>query len=440
MEILNSREVATLFWVALFAIFVLWRTETRQSALHVVRAFFQRQIITVVVLLFGYLILTVWLLQSVGLWDASQIKVTVLWALFAGGASLFRTASESRSTEPQFFRSWVSDNLKIVAVVEFIATSHTFPFVVEIVLIPILAIITTMVTIAEHKPEQQPVARILNALLATFGAFVVIYTVYMIASDFGGFANARTVKDFYTPPLLSLLVIPFLYGLHAYASYEQAFLRLGFTFKDDKLRVYAKRKAIFSFGLDFETLRRWTRNAAIENPMDREEIRRLIREVKRARKQEANPPIVAPEDGWSPFLACGFLVDEDLKTGDYHRAHDEWYASSPYLEIGDGILPDNIAYYVEGDENTAKRLKLVLNVNNPSNAITSEERFVALAYTLIAGAFDSIDIDDVIDRIFSDENTVTMDNGRSISLSRQDWQGGIKGGYEKRFLIEQISA
>ena len=89
---------------------------------------------------------------------------------------------------------------------------------------------------------------------------------------------------------------------------------------------------------------------------------------------------------------------------------------------------------------TAKQLELVLNVNNPDNAAASEEKFVALAHALIGRAFDGVEMGDIINRVFADGNACTVENGRSIDLMRQDWQGGIKGGYEKKFIIEQIVA
>jgi hypothetical protein len=402
-----------------------------------VRAFFRRQIIIIFALLFGYISLTVWLLQSVRLWDASQIKITLLWSLLAGTASLFRVASSTGSSETHLFRSWISENLRILIFVEFIATLYTFPLAVELVLIPAVAIIAGMAAIAEYKPEHKPVLRILNTLLASFGAFLVIYAVYQIVSDFDSFANADTMMAFYTPPLLSFLIVPFLYGVHVYVSYQNAFLRIDFVFKDSDLRSYAKRRAVISFGPCFELLRRWLRNVTVERPESRRAINQCIRNVKKIRKREKDPPAVAPEDGWSPFLACEFLVGEGLKTGDYHQSFGEWYAASPYLEIGEGILPDNIAYYVEGDEHTAKRLKLVLNVNNPEGEATSEAKLFAIARILVSLAFERSGLDDVVDRLFADDSAYTILDSRSIKLTRQNWEGGIKGGYDKRFIIEQ---
>jgi hypothetical protein len=61
---------------------------------------------------------------------------------------------------------------------------------------------------------------------------------------------------------------------------------------------------------------------------------------------------------------------------------DEWWASSPYLEIGDAIMPNNLAYYVDGHEAVATTLKLVLNVNAPETAQKARCSFLEIARIL----------------------------------------------------------
>ena len=51
-----------------------------------------------------------------------------------------------------------------------------------------------------------------------------------------------------------------------------------------------------------------------------------------------------------------------------------WGADSSYLEIGSGILPNNIAYYIDGTEKAAKKLKLKMNINLPEEATEEQVR------------------------------------------------------------------
>lgn len=69
---------------------------------------------------------------------------------------------------------------------------------------------------------------------------------------------------------------------------------------------------------------------------------------------------------------CDYLRDSSLPTrGWVNQYDDEYGCSSDYLKIGsDSPLSNNIAYYVEGDSNSANSAKLVMNINN--NLITHD--------------------------------------------------------------------
>lgn len=55
---------------------------------------------------------------------------------------------------------------------------------------------------------------------------------------------------------------------------------------------------------------------------------------------------------------------------------------SNYIDISpdDGIrLPNNLAYYVQGTENTVNELKVVLNVNNENYKKKAKDEFIAMS-------------------------------------------------------------
>lgn len=79
---------------------------------------------------------------------------------------------------------------------------------------------------------------------------------------------------------------------------------------------------------------------------------------------------VAPGGGWRPQEACAYLADvPGLRTNTYKSLYEaDFGCFSRYKSLdGEGAaLPNNLAYYVEGDARRALRLKLVLNVNVPA--------------------------------------------------------------------------
>lgn len=433
---LNSREIAILVWIAATAIWLLSTPKYRRSLHDLAKHFLKRQIVGVLSALYAYVAVVIWLLYSIRLWDHSQLENTIIWSVTVGVASLFRL--NSITDDPHFFRKAVKDNLTLILLIEFVVSFYTFHVAIELVLIPIVVLITAMAALAELKHEHRIVANVLNNVLALAGAGMIIYALWRLGRNLGGFATKDTFRDFYVPPLLSLLLLPFLYLLKLYAVYESVFARLR-SIKARNVRTYARWHAVLAFGVDLDFLRRWARSVAIFEPHDREEVRGLIREATELRKRERNPPGVPPAAGWSPYYANKFLTSEGLVPGDYHRTFGGWFASTPYLPIGSGLLPDNLAYYMEGDDVAVKLLKLVLNVNNPKDPRASEQRFLAAARALVRNALGDKNGRALGDQLLSAVDARTCVAGKEITLSRNNWRGGIEGGYSRELYIEQRS-
>jgi hypothetical protein len=425
---LNTREVAILMWATAALILCLVSDKLRRSLVDVIRAFFQRKFITIIVLLYLYISFVVALIWSLGLWEWDQLKNTLIFSVAVGIASLLRLPSIR--DDLNLYRHWIADNLRIIVVVEFVVTFHTFNIAIELVLIPLFALFGGMLAVGATDKKYSAVVRFLNGLTATFGFFLIGYAVYAIASEPESFWSWQTLRDFYTPIILSFLLLPFIQVLHIYTTYETLFIHLERVLSDKDLRFYAKRRAILAFGPSNVLLNRWKRHIFVHRPKDRSDIDCSIREIVNARQRENYPHEVARSEGWSPYVAKDFLRKDGFVTSDYHRAYDEWFASSPYKELGDGIIPDNVAYYIEGDELIAKRLKLVLHVNNPKNSRDSRRQFRQLVQTLTDAAIGGYQLPNEMDHF------EMCADGKRLIMRRADWKGGIVGGYDIKFQIE----
>lgn len=425
---LNSREIAALFWLAVVFLVCVFHPKIRPSLLSVARAFFQRQIIIVIGLLVLYVVLLVWGLSSHSLWGWDQLKNTIIWSLAVGFVALFQIPGIAE--KPRFFRDWIGDNLRVIILVEFLINFYTLPLLGEFFLLPFVTFVVGMIAVGERDEQYRRVVNLLNTVLALMGLGLLAYTGYMALDDFENFVSMQSLRDLYTPVLLSLLFIPFIFVMHVFMSYDTEFRTIELYIPDEKLRRFAKIRALLSFGPSITLLRRWTRNLGTQRPDDKDGIRQSIKEVKVARQREKNPEPIPASQGWSPNIAKDYLAEAGLVSGDYHRSFDEWFASTPYLELGEGLMPDNLAYYIEGDELTATRLKLVLNINNPANPADSELRFREVGQMLLNNAMPGHHLETDMSEL-----SVSVENWR-IQVTEEKWEGGIRGGYTKRLVID----
>ena len=199
---------------------------------------------------------------------------------------------------------------------------------------------------------------------------------YQLIVDIGGFAQEKTLYDFFIPPLLTILYLPFIFALLVYMSYEDAMLRVNFSIENKWHRTFAKFLVMVAFNVRLELLERWRSSLHMNNIQSFRDVWNSVVKIFRMRTMERNPKPVDIKDGWSPYEAKDVLSSLVFKAGYYKELFDgEWHASSPYVEIGDGAIPNNIAYYLDGDDHAARVLKLNMHINEVSNAPEAHERF-----------------------------------------------------------------
>jgi hypothetical protein len=429
---LSNREIATLIWLIVFAVGVFSYTNMWQSFYHALKAFCAPQILTPLAAAFTYIAASLFFLSAVGIWEWASLKTSVIWALTFALVAVFDV---NRITEDSmYFRKTLRDIFSATAIVVFVMELHSFSLLAELVLLPLMSAVGLAYAMSKTQPEWKSVRNLLEFILTIICLWIFIYKIYQITLDFRKLNTEDTAKEFFIPILLSLMFLPFIYCLSVYETYEKTFRRIRSRIDDPSLQNYARWQAILHFRTDLDFLRRWARHVALSYISDRENIKQSIRHIKAVKKREKNPPTVAEKDGWSPHIAKNFLLEAGLSTNDYYFSYDGWYASSPYKEIGDAIMQDNIAYYLEGNETAVMCLKLKLNVNNPDTPTDSLKQFFDLAKLLLSKALG----EQQAKKITWKMGTHTTQEGNHVSLIRQDWNGSIKGGYDLILSVAKV--
>lgn len=440
MDILNNREIAIALWLLAISIYILSASrmvEVRKSFRNLLSAFFVKQIISVLSLMIAYVVTVIYFLSELDLWNIGQLKNTLFWCASVGFMSLFKL--ESIKKDKSFFKHSVIDNLKLLAILQFIVSVYTFPIWVEVLLVPVLVIISAMLAIAERDKKYHQVKVLLEYCLAFFGIILIAYTLYMLTVNFVEFGNEKTAYDFFVPPLLTLCYLPFVFAMLVYSTYEQVFIRLQFSIKRRLYRNLAKLYAIALFNVRMSLLERWSYQIARVNIESHEDLIESFRHLFRVRSAERYPKDVPSELGWNPYKAKEFLSREGLVTGFYNRVfEEEWCALSPMVDFGDGIIPANIAYYVEGAEEAANSLKLNVCVNDVSDSQIAREKLLDLANVLSLSSLSQSLSDRMKNAILRGTPYSETCGNKTISLSMDVWPNHRLNGYDIKFVVSSI--
>jgi hypothetical protein len=440
VDILNNRQWALVIWFFAFIIFALFSSrmnEERESFKKLLKVFFVKAIISTSALMIIYTAAIVFVLFKIGLWESHQLKNTIIWAVSVGAVSLFKVAT--REKKSHIFKDLVLANLKLVAIVQFIVNVYTFGLFIEILIIPVVLVLGGMSALPKIDKKYRSLERIINNIMGAFGTILIVYTIYMLVTNFGEFAKKQTIYDFCIPPLLTVMYFPFLFLMMILITYESIFFRLQYFINDLNLRRFAKIYSIFRFHLRINLLERWTSFLSTQDVLSRDDIKKSIDHIYKLVSVERNPPIVPLQEGWSPYLAKQFLRDEGLETGYYHPiGQEEWYASSKLINVGDDIIPNNISYYVDGNENIAKSVEIVVSIYSKESASMAHSKLRSSAKTILKVAL-GIDVSkDIETAIMEGKNQVFKLGYYTATIEKNDWPQSPVGGYDIKFILSHI--
>jgi hypothetical protein len=132
----------------------------------------------------------------------------------------------------------------------------------------------------------------------------------------------------------------------------------------------------------------------------------------------------------SPSSVCVLLNNIGLATGSWKNIYDnEFGCNSPYKEIGSGFpLANNLAYYVDGNRNAVSQAKLVLNVNNKSQAKSAHSALLNASEALSTKIAGTKLPQTVKDAISGGKSMKTKIGQTAVEVKRDNWPTGK--GYE----------
>ncbi|SOD16245.1 hypothetical protein [Nitrosomonas ureae] len=137
----------------------------------------------------------------------------------------------------------------------------------------------------------------------------------------------------------------------------------------------------------------------------------------------------------TPSEVCAYLKDFGLATRGWKNHYENVYGcSSPYKELGSGFpLANNLAFYVEDDNTTARQTKLVLNVNNCESEKPAHEELLKAAEALSVKATGESLPKTLRDAIKTGKNTTAKVGSAFMEVIRENMPTGK--GYEIKVLI-----
>lgn len=252
MDIFSTRELATAFWVGAILIAVgmaiVTNKKIRQGFIGVLKCFFNRKLRKLWEIYFLYIGIITLMFSRSPIWKNIYLKDIILWTLFSG-LTICMNAVAGEADE-KYISKVLKDNIRFTVVTEFLLSTFTFSFWVELIIIPITTVIVLFDTVAEHKSDAIAVHKLLQDMMAFAGLCVILQTVRVGILEYRELNVINTLVNFFIPIVYLLLVTPLEYAFELYSKYEMLFIQMHFKEPRDK-KVKRKRhlKVIKACGL-----------------------------------------------------------------------------------------------------------------------------------------------------------------------------------------------
>lgn len=348
--------------------FILINKEIRKSAYRVIIALGNKYVVFAILSLFVYTsLITYFPLYVCGAWDGSMIKDTCIWFLFTALSLLFNV---NKARDFTFFKRIITDNIKVIIIVEFLFNFYTFSLVVELIMLPILTFLIIVQTYAEIYQQQEPkykaTTSYIKKILSLIGYGIFIYVIWMAIKDYGNLLLIYNVKILLLPIFLTLLSIPCFYIVALILEYDSVLTSIKHIWRDNPSVAKDMNKATKRYAnINLKSLSRIWKYHALYDPA-KDSVSDYIKRI-------------LQKSQYTIGRTARLSIFNDIKTvikrlskngigefGDWNCFEgNEYSAITDYFLIKNSSLymPNNLAYYITGKKDYIEKIELVLNIN-----------------------------------------------------------------------------
>lgn len=259
-DIFSTREIALFIWALVFVGLFSIKKEFRKSIVGLIGTFFSKHIIRYFALMVVYVLLTIYLLSHIGLWDSSLTKDTVFW-FFTVALVTFFTANKARDFG--FFKEIIRDSIKWIIIIEFLINFYTFSLGTELIFVPIMIFITVIQAYSATDRKHELVEKFFTKIIIVIGLAFFVYVAYETITQYQKTFTIQNLKSLLHPIIMTVLFLPFAYLLALFMIYELLFVRVDFLTRDKQTGKRLKRQIMWTANFNINRLNRISRNLNI---------------------------------------------------------------------------------------------------------------------------------------------------------------------------------
>ncbi|MFK7779780.1 MAG: hypothetical protein QM490_01420 [Candidatus Gracilibacteria bacterium] len=233
---LTNREIASLIWVGIFLIFILLNKDVRKSLFQALLGMLglKGTLFLAIAFIFINIIIVNLLL---GKYDI--LKEIIVWCFIVPFPLLL--GANKVKDDIHYFKKILKNSIKLMVIIAFIVNSYTFNIIAEIFLLLFILIFTMTSAYGEVKEEYKQVKVFSDYVLMILGIIMLTLAINGFINEPNKILAIKNLYVFFTPVILTVLFLPFIYFFSLIMEYESLIIRVK-VFPDES---FGKTKIFF---------------------------------------------------------------------------------------------------------------------------------------------------------------------------------------------------
>lgn len=246
---------------------MLFSSKLRKSLAPIFKLLFLSRITWLLLILIVYVAATVLLLDKIHLWNRSILKDTIIWTIAEAAVLAFNI---NKAKDISFFKGTIVHTFKWVVLTDFLFNFYTFSLPIELILMPGILFLVLLQVVANKDEKAKQVARLIGGLMNFLIGGIIIFVVYETISEYKSLLTLNSFLSLIHPIMMTLLFLPFAYGMALYFGYDALFTFISIYSKDRRHQIKTKLHVVSSANfslkrlfeirknLNFETVKDWS--------------------------------------------------------------------------------------------------------------------------------------------------------------------------------------
>ena len=231
VTILSTREWAIAIWGTGFFVWMLTQREIRKSLWNVIKILLGKKLRHFFLIIALYVAGITMIFYQLPFWNNIYLKDIILWLIFSGISYCVNSIIKG---DAEHLKSTVKDNFRVIVIFEYFIGTFTFKFWIEMLIIPVITILTLMNVVAESEEKYRGVHKLIDIVLACIGWYMLWGAANVGLKEYKELNAINTLVSFMIPIVYTILILPLEFGLEIYSDYEQVFVRMKFRDNQDK--------------------------------------------------------------------------------------------------------------------------------------------------------------------------------------------------------------